>query len=48
MSKVNAEREIDTLWQAFQNYHDPTIPTIQEEVYDQILFEDTLTSKKRV
>jgi hypothetical protein len=43
MNLINAEPEIDQLWQEFQETLDPTDPTIREEFYEQLSFEDNLT-----
>lgn len=43
MDLINAEPEINRLWHEFQETLDPTDPTIREEFYEQLLFEDSLT-----
>lgn len=46
MNLINAESEIDQLWQEFQETLDPAEPTVQEEFYEQLLFEDCLTNNE--
>lgn len=43
MTRVNAEPEADSLWQAFQAVLDPGVPFIQEEYFDQVDLNDALS-----
>lgn len=45
MKIIDAESEIKELWQAFQTTLDPNDPEINEEYYEQVRSEDSLTDK---
>ncbi|MFQ5820430.1 MAG: hypothetical protein ACE5I5_10625 [Candidatus Heimdallarchaeota archaeon] len=42
---INAEPMIDQLWEEFQATLDPNDPTVHEEYYEQLWFDNSLTTK---
>jgi hypothetical protein len=47
MDSINAEPEIERLWQEFQALLDPSDRTIREEYYEQVHSEDNLQESEK-